>query len=401
MERKKSLAEIYLRYLAGETSKEEEAALLRHFLEYGHDSLLRQVIEEQLDTEQPVGWEDRPGVQAVFERVEDGLRSGIHLSARQSVRVGRLKKWLPYAAAAIVAAALGSWLLTVRTAHQSGHGQLVGVAAILPGSNRATLTLSDGRTIALSESQEGIIIGDGVTYSDGSEVLDSGIANPSTEETSDTTRMSLTTPRGGIYQVSLPDGSNVWLNANSTLKYPARFNDDERVVFLTGEAYFQISAVHVPFRVVSTAQTVEVLGTEFNISAYPDDAETKTTLVKGRVKVALPGNSDANATVLKPGQQSTLANGGLHVNEVDTDQYIAWKNNEFMFDEASIDEVMKAVERWYDVNVVYEEPKPKDRFGGGLSRFEDVSKVLELLEQTGGVTFRIEGRTIYVKTKTN
>ncbi len=399
MERHESLHEIYSRYLTGETSKEEDAILLRHFLEFGHETPLRQVIEAQFATNRSQAGQEQAGMHAALARVEEGLRARIRFSGTPTVQVGRFKGWLPYAAAAIIAVVLGSWLLTLRISPQA-HDRMAGAAAILPGSNRATLTLEDGRTIALNESQQGIVVGKGVTYADGTNVLDGAQADPDTGKPSDGAHMVLTTPRGGVYRISLPDGSKVWLNANSTLKYPARFSPHERVIFLTGEAFFQVSTAKTPFRVVSAGQAVEVLGTEFNISAYQDDAVTKTTLVEGRVKVMLTDHAPIQHAVLNRGQQSALVGGRLQVSDVDTDRYVAWKSNEFMFDEASIDDVMKAVERWYDVNVVYEGPKPTDRLGGGVSRFEDVSKVLELLEQAGDVTFRLAGRTIYVKTKT-
>src|SRR5690606_13352531 len=177
---------------------------------------------------------------------------------------------------------------------------------ILPGGNRATLTLADGRTINLSEAQTGIVVGDGITYLDGTGVLDNSASSVSTI-------MSLSTPKGGTYQITLPDGSKVWLNANSTLKYPSRFGGKERVVELEGEAYFDVSqqstansrqASFVPFLVKTNNQTVEVLGTEFNISAYADDPVTKTTLVEGSVKVS--AHAVNASTLLKPGEQGLL-----------------------------------------------------------------------------------------------
>lgn len=372
--------------------------MLLHFLEFGTESPLRQTIEDLLGAERPGEVFDAGRMDAVFTRVENGLRARVRSAAPPNVAVGRLRKWLPYAAAALLAVALGSWLLTLHTPRKSDERQTA-AASILPGSNRATLTLSNGHTIALSESQEGIVVGEGVTYTDGSEVVDAHLASPSAHGVHALAQLTLTTPRGGIYRLTLPDGSNVWLNAKSVLKYPREFAAHERVVFLTGEAYFEVTKAQRPFRVVSEGQTVEVLGTAFNVSAYPDDAALKTTLVEGSVKVHA-GSAVPNDATLSPGEQSTLSGGILRIGKVDTEQYVAWKDNEFMFEEASIADVMKALERWYDVNVVYEGPKPADRFGGGISRFEDASKVLKLLEQAGDVRFRVDGRTIYVKKKT-
>src|SRR5690606_27967693 len=198
---------------------------------------------------------------------------------------------------------------------------------------RATLTLADGRTIDLSEAQTGIVVGEDVMYNDGSEVMEHRQDNLSGTQKGSlkTNYFVLSTPKGGTYQVTLPDGSKVWLNAGSTLKYPSRFSDGERIVEMTGEAYFSvIRDEERPFRVTSNGQQVEVLGTEFNVTAYPDDRETKTTLVEGSVRVALTtGRSPVTSRspiTLKPGEQSIVRGANIEKQQVDTDEFTAWKD---------------------------------------------------------------------------
>lgn len=344
----------------------------------------------------------------VMQRIYRNIQANI-----RPIAVRRLNRWLPYTAAAIVVLAIGFWVAGDRWP-VVGDRHLA-ATEILPGGNRATLTLADGRTVDLSEAQTGIIVGEGITYSDGSEALSQDL----TGHRSPTTHHMLTTPKGGQYQVTLPDGSKVWLNANSTLKYPSRFDGEERTVQLDGEAYFEIKSVplrhaklsasaplrenSIPFLVKTSTQTVEVLGTEFNISAYTDEAETKTTLVEGRVKVSVNGSTpdrsptiDHGSQLLSPGEQATTRGATIEIQKVDVSTATAWKDGRIAFNDQPIDAIMRTIARWYNVHVVYEGELPEDKFGGTVSRFENVSSVLRMLELTGRVRFRVEGRTIYV-----
>ncbi len=273
--------------------------------------------------------------------------------------IQRIRRWLPYAAAAAILLAVG-WLLLVDSRESSVDS--LAATEILPGGNRATLTLADGRVINLDEAQTGIVVGaEAITYDDGSVVspADSPHAGLTTYD------LQLTTPKGGQYQITLPDGSKAWLNSASTLKYPSRFSGDSREVILEGEAFFKIQEIQgarvsrVPFKVLTAGQTVEVLGTEFNISAYKDDPETKTTLVEGSVKVT-PGtqtglttnDSRPTTNVLTPGQQAIVSGTRIEITAVDTEPYTAWKDGYFVL-EATIPEMLKQISRWYDIEVVY------------------------------------------------
>lgn len=273
--------------------------------------------------------------------------------------------------------------------------------AILPGGNKAVLTLADGSRVNLSEEQSGIVVRDEITYSDGSVVSKiTGAPGGSAA------MLTLTTPNGGTYQVTLSDGTKVWLNSASILRYPAVFSGPERIVELEGEAFFDVaSQTHqksgtprkrVPFIVKSRHQTVEVLGTQFNISSYPDEAEVRTTLVEGSVVVV---NALTNAsTRLQPGMQSIINGTKSAIRQVDTESYVAWKDGYFAFPDAHITHVMRTIARWYDIEVEYEGDMTNKYFGGTLSRFEDFETLLKTIELTGSVRFKIEGRRVRVMT---
>ncbi|WP_214228462.1 FecR family protein [Pedobacter sp. B4-66] len=256
---------------------------------------------------------------------------------------------------------------------------------INPGTNRATLTLTDGTTIVLSNAKTGVVVtANELTYNDGSQIKNLNANNKDLQ--------TAATPCGGQYQITLPDGTKVWLNAASTLKFPQTFSGlVNRKVELSGEAYFEVTKDNGhPFVVESNKQTVKVLGTQFNINSYSDEPNIKTTLIEGSVNVN-------NNTTLKPDQQSINSGGTIIVKEVDTDSAIAWKNGEFAFSNEPLKSIMKKIARWYDVEVIYQNDEiGKKSFGGSISRFKKVSQILCMLELTGKVKFKIEGRRITV-----
>lgn len=267
---------------------------------------------------------------------------------------------------------------------------------IAPGGNRATLTLADGRIIELSGGQDGIVIGDDITYVDGSRVL--------SEPTDMTYMLQLTTPKGGEYKVVLPDGSNVWLNSASSLKYPSKFEQDGRRVELDGEAYFDIAPrltvsgnAKVPFVVKTRNQEVEVLGTQFNINAYKDEAEIRTTLVEGKVRIARHSDTQDNPkqTVLYPGEQAIFTDTTIRVHQVDISEFTAWKDGYFYFNDADIYTVMKQFTRWYDIEVRYEIKSHDDRFVGKIPRNVKLRTALDILA-SAGVNFELRDRLLVV-----
>ncbi|HLQ99245.1 MAG TPA: FecR family protein, partial [Sphingobacterium sp.] len=253
---------------------------------------------------------------------------------------------------------------------------------LAPGANRALITLSDGRIIELSEEQEGVVFGEDLTYQDGTRI--------SEFEQGEAIDLEISTPRGGQYQVTLDDGTKVWLNADSKLVYPSRFKEESREVEIEGEAYLEVAEVYkkgkkTPFIVKTAQQKIEVLGTQFNVKAYVEEPSVQTTLVEGAVKVW----ADSKELLLQPGEQSILKRETLDKRKVDIDQYLAWKNNEFIFYETELQEAMKMLSRWYDFEVVYEDGIPQTHFYGTISREKGLADVLKIME-TGGVKYKIE-----------
>ncbi|RBQ10392.1 FecR family protein [Pedobacter miscanthi] len=271
------------------------------------------------------------------------------------------------------------------------------VTDVAPGKNKAILTLADGRKISLSDATTGDIAkeaGLSITKTaDGQLVYH--IAE--SENVDDTRVNTITTPKGGQWQIRLPDGSTVWLNAASSIQYSLNIGiAKQRLVRLDGEAYFEVAKDKShPFIVETDKQSVEVLGTHFNINSYRDEMVTKTTLLEGSVRVL--HKSTNQSEILKPGEQSIVSLTGIDVKEADVDEAIAWKNGYFMFDNERHASILRKVARWYNVEIEYADPEAKNvMYYGTVSRFEKISKVLTKLEQTGKVRFDIKGNTIIV-----
>ncbi|GGG88123.1 iron dicitrate transporter FecR [Parapedobacter pyrenivorans] len=318
-----------------------------------------------------------------------------------------LRRWMPYVAAMLLATSVVTWFYVNDRAPSKSETVSIPSTDVPPGGNRATLTLAGGRTITLDEARDGIVIGDGeITYNDGDPLatLKPGESGRSEKEDvvaeGEIVFLELTTPKGGTYQITLPDGTRVWLNASSTLKYPSRFTEKERVVELAGEGYFEVNrqkdiqSKFLPFKVITNGQTVEVLGTKFNVSAYPDDEEERTTLVEGAVR--LWGGTGGEHITLVPGEQGTLVNGNIAKAPVDTDQYTAWMNGRFHFNHTSFDEMIRQVARWYDVEVTYRGTIPQETFTGKMQRDLSLLTILDLLN-ISNAKIKLEGRTLIVQ----
>lgn len=256
---------------------------------------------------------------------------------------------------------------------------------IEPGGNRATLTLADGTVVDLREHENGQI-----AHQDGSVISkpSDGMLIYDTDgvQTSQMTFNTISTPSGGQFAVVLPDGSKVWLNAESTLTYPTSFDADVRTVELTGEAYFEIEHnEQKPFQIKNGDQLVTVLGTKFNINSYADEPYIHTTLVEGSVQI----DHGEETVILKPGEQANIQDG-ISVNKVDPLAATAWKNGDFIFKNDGLRHIMRQIERWYDVEIEYEGNVDDLRFGGIVSRSQNLSTVLTMLEKTGRVRFEMK-----------
>lgn len=278
-----------------------------------------------------------------------------------------------------------------------------------PGREKAMLTLSSGRKIALDDAPVGILAEQGPIKiskaEDGALIYNvtTGGQSPHPDEADEYNTIS--TPRGGRYKVVLPDGTRVWLNAATTLRYPTRFGNKVRRVELTGEAYLEVNSVgatgaergsKVPFQVASGHQLVEVLGTHFNINSYADEKIAKTTLLEGRIRIT--NVNKGNKMKLIPGQQCSISQTGelQLLKHVDLEEAVAWKDDIFSFKSSDIQSVMRQIARWYNVDVSYEGSIPDEHLTGYISRKVPISRVVKMLEQTSDLKFRIEGRKLVV-----
>lgn len=274
-----------------------------------------------------------------------------------------------------------------------------------PGSDKAVLALSNGRRFNLTDPRSRLQLkyqGIEITKAEDSTL----ILNFSGSKSNDLGYSTISTPKGEQYRVILADGSGVWLNTASSLSFhtSSKSSLTERRIKLVGEAYFEVKNDEAkPFIVMSGNQEIKVLGTHFNISAYPDEEFIETTLVEGsiRISAALPincfGVQAKKTVILKPSQQSALTNHSIHIKDVDTVHALAWKNGQFLFQSQPLENIMLEISRWYDVDVVYDENYLKKRvFGAVMSRSEKLSEVLSVLEAAGGIHFNIQGKKVTV-----
>ncbi|WP_196938377.1 FecR family protein [Sphingobacterium pedocola] len=377
---KKTFLEILAKYRSGKATSEEQ-----HFLDVYY-----RLFEKDEDVLKQLTEKDRT-------MLKNRIKQGIDKHRTKKIPARKMVPSWYYAAAVALVVGCALWFYMPNAVEQ--YPTITQRDSIVPGGNSATLTLEDGKEIALSDIHDGIVVGDSIKYEDGQLV----------SSVKEGQMLTLQTPRGGQYQITLPDGTRVWLNAASSLRYPAQFGNKERRVYLEGEAYFDVTKMvlpdvkgtgaNVPFLVQSHGQTVEVLGTQFNISAYSDDKATRTTLVEGQVNVALSNTGSTNDDVsrsLRPGQQSLLQNNGLQVNNVNVRQFTAWKEGKFVFEEEPLENILKTLARWYDVEIVYQGDRSYGTFTGSVGRYEHISGILDKIGFTQAVKFEIVGRRVIV-----
>ncbi|MBC9932784.1 FecR family protein [Chitinophaga qingshengii] len=387
-----------LQHVASDSEMEELLALIRE----DHSGTITRQVETLLLQELPDN--ATAGYDAAYW---DGIAGKILTADKPEmagdtvipIRSSR-RRWLPAAAAAVLLLAVGAyWLLKPAARRPEIIASAPVKQDVAPGGNKAVLILADGSTISLDSTASGALTQQGNTHitqpAGGQLIYSAAGAEPGTMVQYNTLR----TPRGGQFQVTLPDGTKVWLNAASSLKYPVAFKGATRQVELTGEAYFDVAQqAATPFKVaVHTGKDsleVAVLGTQFNIMAYTDENMVKTTLLEGAVKV----NSHGKSQQLAPGQgayldkRQNLLALQPHVN---TEEAVAWKNGYLQLEGNDIASVMRMISRWYNVDVVFKSPVPA-HFRGIIPRNVPVSQVLKILEMTGEVHFEISGRQIIV-----
>lgn len=308
------------------------------------------------------------------------------------------RSWFRYAAAVLLLMiGLGYWYLSRQSEKQPQVVQTT-PAVIAPGKDGAILTLSDGREIVLDSLGNGLVAdqqGTKVILKNGQLGYDASAAEIAKYN-------KMTTPRGRQFHLQLPDGTSVWLNAASSITYPTAFTGNERTVFVTGEVYFDVAKDAArPFLVkVKDQLDVEVLGTSFNINAYPDEEQSGTTLIDGKIKVVVEPVSNTagrKVLILKPGQQLIVTEEqAIQLKEnADLAKVMAWRKGYFNFDDADVPAVMRQLQRWYDIEVVYEGGVPQKIFRGKVGRDLNLSDVLDILKQME-LNYRIEGRKLVI-----
>jgi transmembrane sensor len=350
----------------------------------------QRLFEELTDEKNRVRWmqeKDAFNTQAALERIEKKMSVG-----RRKKKAAVQSAWVYAAAASVLIAIMVGFLLikTTKKSSQQPAMETVKQMDLPPGQDRAILTLADGKKLMLDSIQPGRLI------SQGSSSLknDSGrlayMVDPNALVSHVDSFNTLAVPAGGQYKLVLPDGTRVWLNAASSLRYPTAFTGAVRRVELTGEGYFEVAKDPMfPFEVIANGNTVRVLGTHFNINAYTNEPVLKITLEEGAVQVN-------QHTRLRPGEQALLqADGAVRTVAADIETELAWKNGQFIFKEAPLDMIMRQIGRWYDCDIIYNTASTA-HFNASVSRHTPVSKLLHYLEGTGAVHFSIENKRIKV-----
>lgn len=393
MENKEQIIYLLEQYMSGRATTGEQEQLFSALYAMEDASEWSNILQDMAANQPPDPGYDPGRWEPVVEKILQKFNSGATIEQKKPTR--KLLTLPRVAAAVAILLAVGGILFIAprsRTRKIASSTQTVPQRPdILPGGNKAMLTLSDGSVIALDSARNGVLAHQG-----GSRILKEGndmLAYNHHNSHEKAVYNTVTTPPGGQFQLVLSDGTKVWLNAASSLKFPTVFTDRERSVTLTGEAYFEVvhHADH-PFRVIAGSVLVEDLGTHFDIKAYEDETVLKATLLEGSVKVSREGKT----TTLSPGQQAQVAPGiGIKRLNVDVDEAIAWKNGFFDFTDADVASIMQQIARWYDVEIVYQAGIPGGHITGKIPRHTDLSNVLQMMELSG-IHFKIEGRKLIV-----
>lgn len=369
------LSELIYKDLLGITSREQQEELKRLCRQYGIRDDERKSILTGL--EEPVSFD-----------AGDAYCQFVALTRRR-----RISRRLQIAAAVVLLLGLGN--LVYYYTQMVEPEILVVNQEIVPGESKATITLASGQKVDLENLAQELKETDGTVLCSGAGELiydESGADGELIYNTIDI-------PRGGEFRLVLSDGTKVWLNSDSQLKYPVRFNGDMREVFLKGEAYFEVAHnVRKTFIVSTSKGEIQVLGTSFNVRDYQDENKVVTTLEAGQVRYISPGRGEID---LIPGYMLEDGAGSpLIPRKVNTDEYTGWKDGKYIFDDVSVQEIMTTLARWYDVSVVYEnEQAGKLHFTGDLERYTTINTILDFMETGGDVRFRIDGKTIIVGVK--
>lgn len=364
-------------YRNGVATAVQVRELMRHIQSGNDTETLEELIDNDLlNDDIPDHLRNSSHIEKKLDRLltEINSRKDSHIPATR-----KLWKWMPYVAAVIALVSISIFIYTKRISTTAPLQAVKLLKDLAPGGKRATLTLADGRTIILDSANAGqLMVVDGTRISktaNGQLVYENNGGNAGTVQTN-----TVSIPRGGEYQLLLPDGTKIWLNAATTISYPTRFGGQERKIRLSGEAYLEVAKdPQHPFVVETDKQTVKVLGTHFNVNTYTD--RTITTLEEGSVLVSsLRGTKQA--LTVKPGEQAIYANT-LALQPADLESALAWKNGLLFFRDTPLQTMLSEISRWYDVDVEYKGTPPVKILSGGVSRSSNLSAVLRILKLTG------------------
>lgn len=373
------IKELFNKYVQGTLTEEELNEFLQFFWADEYEDTFKELLQSNFDGVTPTGI-----MQGRIDRITRGVDNTVFNRVRSEKKKIPMYRWLGGAAAAIVLI-IGSYLFFNNSEEQPSL-----VADIFedvdPGANRATLTFADGSVYNLSEQQSEITTDEmGIRYSNGERIA----------EESEPTIVTLSTPRGGQYRITLPDGTKVFVNSASVIKYPTQFTDRIREVEVQGEAYFEVAPDHSrPFVVHSSNQHIKVLGTKFNLNSYANEPAA-TTLLEGSVQIDFSGGS--SPVTLRAGQQTVLKDNMITVNEVNPQDYIGWTQDVFVFSDVPLTEIMKQLERWYDIEVLYPQGFKDANFFAEIPRNRKLSEVLRSLEKAGNYKFEQRERRVTVR----
>lgn len=378
-------------YFSGSLDQEELAELLDHVAMAQDNLNLDHVLEELMND-----FNEDQGLLIDSEKMFDRITNNPVFKVGRSKH--RIKNW--WQISAVAAVLLLGLCVFFYSSHLTSmiNSPVAKITRTTAPSSRPMLRLANGRMVDLDSTSNGILAtqgntdiilkGEALHYENDEEAgVAAGIKN------------TIIIPKGRQYQLVLPDGTKIWLNTATTLTFPVKFDKRKREVEISGEAYFEVAhAEKWPFVVHTKDQKVEVLGTYFNISTYKDDDFTKTTLVEGRVRVAMPDELRVKDKVLQPGQQALTFSKDrkIQVSNIDTEEVTSWRNNLFIFNNEEISEVMQKVSRWYDVEVEYRDGMEGKKIGGAIPRFEDLNELLKALQATGLLHYKMEGGKVII-----
>jgi len=374
------LENLFEKFIAKRTSPSETEELMELIAEIENEEQVNELFQKS--------WNDFNSVDPPFTRLKSRKVFEQILLQIKPVKIIKLWPRIVAAASVLFFLSFGSYFMLQKYTLQHAKEN---AEAISPGQNKAILTLSNGTQVILSGAYTGKIAVQGiitVNKTANGQVIYTG-ANTTTSAAMFNT---ISTSKGGQYRLTLSDGTNVWLNAASSIKYPTMFTGKDRLVELTGEAYFEVAHNKaMPFRVKTATQVVEVLGTHFDVNAYSDESVTKTTLLEGSVKVT----HNNEQRMLLPGEQSVLSSDAFNVAQANIEEAVAWKNGYFRFNNASLPVILRQFSRWYDINVIYDQSMNDQYFTGKITRSANLARVLQILEK-GGIKYKVDGKQLTI-----